>query len=70
MKIRIYLLKKGLTIKQFAESIDFEPSYIAAIARGKVKAGRKVARIIEKATEGEIKAEEVIAIFTEKNLNK
>lgn len=70
MSLRIYLLKKGMTIAQFARSIDFQPSYIAAIARGKVKAGRKVARIIEMATDGQIKAEEIIAIYTERNLTE
>ena len=63
MILRIYLLKKRISIAQFARDIDFQPQYIASIARGDCRAGKKVARVIEKATGGEVNAEALIASF-------
>jgi ribosome-binding protein aMBF1 (putative translation factor) len=66
MRLRIYLFTKGMTIADFAKSIDFQPRYISAIGRGACKAGKKVARVIEKATNGVVTAQEVLSEYDER----
>lgn len=66
MRLRIYLFTKGITIAEFAKMIDFQARYISAIGRGACKAGKKVARVIEKATNGAVTAQEVLSEYDER----
>ena len=61
MDLRTYLFNKRQTISAFAREINYHPNFITSIINGKLKAGIKLAKIIEKYTNGEVKAEEVIS---------
>jgi transcriptional regulator with XRE-family HTH domain len=54
MTLREYLFFNGLTVKDFAESLDVSRSYISAISFGHKRPGRKLAKAIYLATEGSV----------------
>lgn len=54
MKLRMYLKKHRYSIVAFAELINYSPTHLSAIIRDKSKPGRKLAKIIEKTTNGEV----------------
>ncbi len=60
MDLRTYLFINRLTSKSFAESIDYSGSQVAAIAQGRRKPGRKLARAIERATNSQVTAEQLL----------
>jgi len=60
MDLRTYLFFKRKSIKSLAEEIDYSPSQLSAVVSSKRKPGRKLAKLIEKATNGEVKAEELL----------
>ena len=62
LDLRTYLFLKRRTLKSLADAIDYTPSQISAVVNGKRKAGRKLAKLIEKATDGEIKAADILAM--------
>lgn len=61
MKLRRYLFESGIKIKHLAKLLDYSPTTISMISLGRQKAGRKIARLIEKHTNGAVTAEEVIS---------
>lgn len=60
MKLKMYLLINNMTMTAFCELINYHVTYISKISSGKRKAGRKLAKIIEKATNGQVKMEDLI----------
>jgi plasmid maintenance system antidote protein VapI len=62
MHLREYLWKKELTIQQFANIIKYDRTYVSLVMRGKKRIGKRMAEAIELATEGEVKAEELLKI--------
>lgn len=65
MKLIDYLGKKRysqerLTLKKFAKAIDFSPSHITNYLVGRTPVSRKVARAIERVTNGEVTAAEIM----------
>lgn len=60
MELREYLFRKRKSVTEFAKEIDYERTHISAIMSGRKKPGKKVARAIEKATNGEVTAEELL----------
>ena len=68
MQIKDYLIKYGLTHFEFALLVDCHPSYVSSLSLGKVPITKKMARAIERGTQGKIKVDE---IWTKgKNINK
>ena len=61
MKLREWLLARGIKQSEFAETINIGRAHLSCIISGHRKSGRKTALSIEKATEGAIKAEDVIS---------
>lgn len=57
MDIREYLFTKDMTLENFSKILDCHPGYMSRVKRKAVKPGRKLARHIEKATEGAVKAD-------------
>jgi transcriptional regulator with XRE-family HTH domain len=55
MNLRVYLATKNLKAYEFCKIIDCDRSYISAIMNGRRIPGKKMARNIEKATEGQVK---------------
>lgn len=60
MELREYLFRKRIKLTEFSKLINYDITYISKIINGSRKPGRKMAEIIEKATEGEVTAEELL----------
>lgn len=54
MDLREYLFKKDISVTAFAKEIGFTRSYINAICKKNKVPGRKLAEVIEKATDGNV----------------
>lgn len=61
MDLREYLFRKRITVTEFSNLIDYSRTHISEIMHGSRKPGKKVIRIIEKATNGEVKAEDLMS---------
>lgn len=55
--LKAYLANIGVSIKDFCESIDCNPCYMSQILNGKKLAGRRLAKDVLEATEGEVRLE-------------
>jgi len=60
MVLKIYLLKKNITLSKFSEMIGYSRVRLSCIINGKDKCSKKMAILIEKMTDGEVKAEELM----------
>lgn len=60
MDLREYLFRKRITVKDFAEKIDYSRTHMSEIVNMKRKPTKKLARAIEKATNGEVTVEELL----------
>jgi hypothetical protein len=60
MDLREYLFKNRLKVTDFAKIIGYERGYINKVVNGLMIPGRKLAESIEKATNGEVKAEDLL----------
>lgn len=61
MHLREYLYKKKLKIVEFARQVDYSKDHISLVMKRKHKPSKKLGRIIEKATDGHVKYEDLIA---------
>jgi transcriptional regulator with XRE-family HTH domain len=61
MNLRDYLLEKGIKQSELAKTVHVDRAYLSRIICGKTKAGVKLAHRIEKATNGEIKARDIVS---------
>ena len=61
MKLRDYLLDKGIRQSDFAKQVDIGRAHLSCVITGNRKAGKKLARNIERATLGEITAESLLS---------
>jgi transcriptional regulator with XRE-family HTH domain len=53
--LRAYLANIGMSMKQFADMLECDRTYMSLIANGRRLAGRRLAKDIEEATGGVIK---------------
>lgn len=60
MNLREYLFLKRMSVTEFSKLVDHSRNYISQIVNGKHIPSKKLARAIEKATNGEVTAEELI----------
>jgi transcriptional regulator with XRE-family HTH domain len=60
MELREYLFRKRMTLTSFCETINYDITYISKIMNGARKPGKHLAKMIELATNGEVKAEELL----------
>ncbi len=63
MHLREYLFKNRMKKVDFANLIKYSDYYVAAIAEGKVKPGRKFAAAVEEYTKGEVTAKECLEYY-------
>ncbi len=56
MELREYLFRNEITIASFSRKVNYSPEYIGAVIHKKFKPGKKLVNIIEKVTEGAVKA--------------
>ncbi|HEY3526292.1 MAG TPA: hypothetical protein VGK47_08855 [Nitrososphaeraceae archaeon] len=59
MELRRYLFEHRLTQVQFARMIDYDIQYLRGVISGRIIAGAKMRRTIEKITNGEVKSEDL-----------
>lgn len=60
MKLKLYLAENRMTIKEFCEKIGYSRNQISGIVNEKLKPSIRLAKVIEEATNGEVKAEELL----------
>ena len=59
--LRDYLLERGIKQSDFAITLDTGRAHLSCVISGTRKAGPKLARSIERATNGDIKAEDILS---------
>lgn len=62
MDLREYLFRKRMTVTDFAKQINYNPDYVGFIARKQKRAGMKLAKLIEKATDGQVTIAELMSL--------
>lgn len=60
MDLREYLFRKRITVKEFSETLDYTRTHLSQIINGNRSPSKRLARSIEKATNGEVTAEELL----------
>jgi transcriptional regulator with XRE-family HTH domain len=60
MELKIYLVKNRMTIKEFCEKIGYSRNQISGIINGKLRPSKRLAKVIQDATNGEVKAEDLL----------
>lgn len=60
MKLRDYIFFEHLTLKKFSESIEMTPTHISGYIHGRVRLSQKVARAIERITNGKVTAKQIL----------
>lgn len=60
MNLRDYLHFERIKIKKFADSLELSSSHITNYLHGRNRMSRKVARAIERVTEGKVTAEQIM----------
>jgi plasmid maintenance system antidote protein VapI len=56
MNLKEYLFFKRMTVKEFSQIMDYSRTHMSSIVNGTATAGIKLAKRIEKFTDGELKA--------------
>jgi transcriptional regulator with XRE-family HTH domain len=60
MDLREYLFRNNLHLSDFAKIVNYSRQHVSGVMHGTIKPGKKLAEAIEKATNGEVKAEELL----------
>lgn len=60
MELKLYLVRNKISITDFSKKIGCHRSYLSEIVNGTKIPGKRLAKDIELATNGEIKAEELL----------
>jgi len=63
MTLREYLFYKNLKKSEFAPQINIASTYLCSILTGKQKMSLKVAKAVEKATNGELQVDDLLADY-------
>lgn len=66
MRLKDWLKKNRIPITEFAEMINYNRITISEVISGRRKAGRKLIKLIEEATFGQVKAEDILKPYVEK----
>ena len=68
MDLKDYLYLKRMTINEFSEWIGYSRTHISGIINGRLKPTKKLAQYIEKMTEGEVKAGDLMKGESDENI--
>jgi transcriptional regulator with XRE-family HTH domain len=63
MNLKEYLYLKKVTIKDLSELLDYSRPHLSGVVNGKLKPSRKLARAIQKYTNGEVTMEEIFKTY-------
>jgi DNA-binding transcriptional regulator YdaS (Cro superfamily) len=61
MDLREYLFRKRISLTEFSEQIGYARTYMSGVVNGK-KPGKKLAKAIEKATNGQVTVDELLSL--------
>jgi DNA-binding transcriptional regulator YdaS (Cro superfamily) len=70
MRLKEYCKKNRYHFTQLAKEIDYHPAHVAAVARGKYRASERLARAIEKFTQGQVTVFEILSEYKARKENK
>jgi predicted transcriptional regulator len=62
LNLKTYLIHKGVSLSEFAESVGYSRAHLYGVIVGKNNPGKKLVKLIEKMTDGNIKAENIKVI--------
>lgn len=65
MDLREFLFRKRMTVTEFSKQLDCNRSYLSDIMHGSKKPGKRLAKEIERLTDGQVKAEDLSNIREE-----
>lgn len=60
MDLKDYLYIKRMTINEFSELVGYSRNHISGIINKRLKPNKRLAQYIEKMTNGEVKAEDLL----------
>jgi len=60
MNLREYLFRKRLSATEFARLIEYSRTQVSLVENERVKPSKRLAKIIERATDGNVSAEELL----------
>lgn len=58
-KMKLWLFKNEVLRKDFAEALDICPQHLGSVLSGRLRCGKKLARKMERQTNGDVKASDV-----------
>lgn len=60
MNLREYLFRQRISVQDFAEKLEYSRTHLSLIVNGKGKPSPRLAKSIERATNGEVTAQELL----------
>lgn len=60
MELRLYLKKNRLTVNEFCEKVNYSRTHVSAVINKRFRPSKKLAKLIEQATNGEVTMEEIL----------
>lgn len=60
MDLREFLFRKKMHLTELAIKVNYSRQHLSGVMHGKIKPGKKLIEAIEKATNGEVKAEDLL----------
>jgi ribosome-binding protein aMBF1 (putative translation factor) len=60
MNLREYLFYNRITVKEFSEKIEYSRTHLSAIIHGRLKPSKRLAKQIERETNGEVTVKELM----------
>lgn len=63
MNLREYLFINRLSVTEFSEKLEYSRTHLSAIIHGKLKPSKRLAKAIEKATNGDVTIQEVLSEY-------
>lgn len=65
MKLREYLFYNSISVKAFSQIIGCTRVHLSEVIHGRRKAGKRLAKDIERATEGKVTTKEILDLYKE-----
>lgn len=63
MELHIWLAKNKMTATALAHKLYYHPHYLQGVKAGNIKAGKRLARMIEGVTGGEVTMQDVLSAY-------
>lgn len=70
MELKLYLVRNRIKVHEFAQKLGCSRTHLSEVMNGKKRAGLTLAKFIEQTTNGEVKAEDVLKAYEERQKEK